>query len=436
MPLYDEITAALQDEQTVACVMESELEPTSGAGTPICPPTYAPDKSLGEKSPRFAVTAAGFIPAPDDTGWHHLLIRDGRETPRRACRVVVNSVGACAGINETGTYMQQHRLGLTLPAFVVTGTATGTVESAVAATKEKKKLTAQRVADVEASLAHQVNSWTLAHRTADSWLQYADGGNGRQIWADDDSDIKQVLLNISHERGDLVYGYAPNVAVYGAWLSSGTARRHAIPRAYTCEITGYGAVSLQRGATKLDPTGGTISDARSISTSDDGIGLTDKGGKKPAELGFGQVPASVTDRAFVCELILRKASISLRALDLFRYPDDVDGTKAFAAKRVYVLLAMAGHLLGGEDGFLRSGCDLVTVDERWGWRRHGSRTVVDMTVPSLTELAEALQQAVAAAEQVGLAFQEPVTVGFSAAQVGLIIDRVLKNATETVASAS
>ena len=191
-----------------------------------------------------------------------------------------------------------------------------------------------------------------------------------------------MLLNISHGRGDLVYSYAPNVAVFGAWLSSGSAHRHAIPRAYSCEITGFSATPVQRAATKLDPTGGSVKGARKIGTVQGGIALVDKGGREPSALGFGQVPAPVADRAVSCELILRQASISFRALDLFRYPEDPDGVKALAAKRVYVLLAMAGHVLGGQEGFLRSGCDLVTVEERWGWRRHGERMPKDIKVPS------------------------------------------------------
>jgi CRISPR-associated protein Csb1 len=431
MSLFDDVTNQLTDAAVTALIREGEMEPAQGAGAVVSPPTYAQPQGVTTKAPAYALSEHALIPARAVSGWHHEHAMLG-DQPRLGNRVVLNAVGACADNAESPLWTHQDQLGLTLPGFVLSGHQI-TTEQIEASIKRTKKTTPTPTARAQITEAIKIakSSWVLAHRYADSWLMYAQG-ESRQIW-DEGGDLKDILLSISHDRGDLVYRYATNAAIYGNWLSSGTAKRNAIPRAYSCEITGYGAHSVKRGATKLDPTGGTSNSGLQVTQDGDGIAVRQKG-KKPSEAGFGQVPNQPEGRGFTCELILRQASVSLRALERFRYPDDTDGQQALAARRVYVLLAMAGHLLAGQDGFLRSGCDLVTVEERWGWRRHGRRTPVEIEVPSLDEVSEALHVAVTAAAGQGLRFAEPITVAPSEAQLDLIVDRVLvesaKGATE------
>lgn len=428
MSLYDDVCAQIDNTAVVAVVMEEVLEPVKGRGTVIAPPTY----SGGEKGePNYAV-GEGAVPRPDGSGWYREVERTGDEI-RRAHRVVVNSLGACADAAETALYRQQSRLGITLPAFVVRGEASieqraAAVARAVARKSSAKEVAADLSEQIDRALDVRVSTWELAHRTSDAWLKFAkDPETGKQIWADADSAVKAILLNVAHEAGENVYSHAPNAAVFGNWLSSGTARRHAIPRAYSCEITGYGAVAVTRAATKLDRMGGAPESLR-VAWTKDGLALAPaRGGERPSKSGLGQVPSDPVARGFSCEVILRQASVSLKVLDRFSYPaGDGSRERAVAAKRVYTLLALAGHLLGEEDGFLRSECDLVCVEQRWGWRVHGEPAPVDMEVPTLEQVAEALQRAVAEAESVGLVFSEPILVDLSDAQIDLIVERVLK----------
>lgn len=446
MTLYEDVLARTSDPEIVAVVMEEVLEPTKGPNSVICPPTYSGGE---QRKPHFAVSE-GPVPRPDATGWY----REAERAPesgevRMASRVVVNALAACADRAETAIYRYQHELGLTLPAFVVCGHPTeAAIDAAISRSKQKAKVTADLREQIRRALDIDVSTWELAHRTADSWLQFAvDPVSGRQIWATTDGAIKKVLLAIGHEAGENVYAHAPNAAVYGAWLSSGTARRQAIPRAYSCEITGYGAKESVRAATKLDRMGGAPKSV-TLSSGRDGIAQAAKG-DPPAKLGFGQIPSDPAPRGFTCEVILSQASISLRALDRFRYaaPDDSETRDASeipdgaatdrehlatqrrqAATRVYTLLAMAGHLLAQRDGFLRSECDLVTVEQRWGWRRHGVRQPIPLPIPNLPEVADALQQAVADAAEVGLVFAKPCEVSLSEPQIDLVVERVVAEA--------
>lgn len=424
MSLFDELTEKLSGPSYVAVIMESELDPVQGAGAPVAPPTYAAPR--GETGSRIASTEDARIPVPGQDGWHHAWAsKDGE--PRLGTRVVLNSLAACAGDAETALWHGKERLGVALPGFVVSG-ASVTAERIADSVRRLKHETPTTTAlsQVARAVGFEVSTWELAHRTADSWLMYAQGESD-QIWAEG-GEIKDILLSISHGRGDLVYRVATNSGVFGSWLSAGTALRSPIPRSYACEITGFGAKPVNRGATKLDPTGGTTKKGAKILIRGDGIVVVDNSTKEAkglSDLGFGQVPGHPQIRAMTCEVILRQASISFKALDLFQFPDDPDGQKKLAAKRVFVLLAMAGHVMAGENGFLRSGCDLLTADERWGWRRHGRRTPENLPVPTRDELSAALGKAVAAATEVGLEFDEVRTVGLSDAELDLIVDRVL-----------
>lgn len=422
MTLYEQVVRWCLDEQISALIFEDQLEPAAGARTVISPPTYAKDQP--SDPPLFAFTEKAFVPTDDGSGWLHDFARNDDGTPRLGGQVVVNALASCAGQAELGLYRQQQRLQVSLPAFVVDGAFGGDRrDQMLEKVLTGKSVTATQYAQIKDALALRVSTWELAHRTADSWLQFADTGAG-QLWGDVDSELKHTLMNISHERGDLVYHHAPNVALFGAWLASGTARRHAIPRAYAREVTGFGARPVVRGATKLDPTGGASTESRVQATAD-GVKVAAKGGKRPSKLGFGQVPSTVEVRGFECEQIVSQGSLSLRALQRFTYPDDTDGQQAAAALVVYTLLAMAGHKLALADGFLRSGCDLVAVKQRWGWRRHGQRAVEDMEIPSLDDIAQALREAVDRAAAAGLEFAAPVTVGLSQVEMQLVVDRVV-----------
>lgn len=427
MSLFTDITTALENPRTTAVILQSELEPAGGPGAVLAPPTYAADTD-GPMA-KFAYTPAAPVPAADEAGWFHDVERTDQGEPRQAPRVVINSLAAEAGACETNLYHQQGRLGVALPAFVVGGDlgAPERVEAFLASSKTARELTSEFARDqLRDALTTVVSSWEMAHRQADAWIRYAEQ-DGNQLWKGEGG-TKQLIQSIGVKDGATTFRHSPNSAVYGAWLSSGTPVRQAIPRAYASEITGYGASPVYRSNTKLDAEGGASAVSRVQLKGGELATASGKGGKAPSNLGFGQVPGRNHVAGFTCERVLRQATISVKALRRFRYAGEQAEAHSLAATRVYVLLAMAGHLLSGEDLFLRSGCDLVDVADQWGWRRHGERRPLQMDVPTVDQVAAALHEALDAAAAVGLSFADPIQLSLSTPEMELIAERMAAEA--------
>lgn len=424
MLLLDTIKSCISDGSVSGLVIEVEYEPLNGPGSPVAPPTYAPKEKGGPA--QHAVTEGAFLPKPAEDGWHFDLQRDRDSNPRHASRVVLNSFQAQGGRAELATWQNQERLGVRLPAIVVDG------RSAAAVTEDIQ---------LSDALRHSFSTWELAHRQNDAWIKFATADGKSLVWQQDitaidgaagASQVKSLIAAASARRADLLYSYFPNSAVYGFWVSSGVAARHRLARAYSSEIVGYGALPIVSGATKLDPTGGAINTTGVTVNADNSLTIkqTSTAKTRPSLSGFGQIPAQPGTRAYACEFILEQASVSLQVLRSLRYPNE---EQALAATAVLTLLALAGHALAAEDGFLRSGCALVPVSERWGWRRRGQRIPDALAVPSITEIAEALRVAITEAEGAGLSFSEPITLQFSAPELEIISQRVASD-TKTLIS--
>jgi CRISPR-associated protein Csb1 len=411
--LFATVRDHLADPAVAAVVAETTWEPLNGPGAPVVPPTYARPSNDPSKAPNFAYSPEAFIPVPTGSGWHFNLARLADGTPRITPQIVINGVSAETGMSETSLWRNQDRLGIPLPGLILKGETSPDSDS----------FEARQLAD---ALSVIVSSWETAHRQADAWFRAATRDHEHQIWDEEapkeSRDIKDLIASANARNGDDLYRYFPNAAIYGFWTSSGTVSRHKLPRAYSSQIVGYGAHPVKSASTKLDPMGATPKDPI-LSRKNGVVKITDKGGKKPSEFGFGQIPTEVTTRGFVCELILQQSSISLEVLRTLEFSTE---ERALAGRTVLCLLAMAGRRLATENGFLRSSCALVAGEERWGWRRHHgqSRDPEPLEIRSTDELLEALREAVSAAEQVGLAFADPIELSFSDEEKKLVEKRV------------
>lgn len=419
MSLLDNIKSHIADGSVSGLVIEVEYEPLSGPTTPVAPPTYAPKEKGGPAQHSF--TPEAFVPKPAEDGWHNALQRDQDYTPRLAPRIVLNSVQAQAGRAELATWQQQERLGVQFPAIVVDG------RPAAEAAKDPQ------LAD---ALHRSFSTWELAHRQNDAWIKFATTDGKRLVWQQDiagisdtadASEVKSLIAMASAERADLLYRYFPNSAVYGFWISSGVAARHRLARAYSSEIVGFGAHRIMSGATKLDPTGGALNTTGVTVNADNSLTVkpTSSAKSRPSLAGFGQIPGQPGARTVECELILEQASVSLQVLRGLRYPTQ---EQALAATTVLTLLSLAGHALATEDSFFRSGCTLVPITEKWGWRHRGQRSPEALPVAPVPEIAEALRTAILEAERTGLSFAEPITLQFSAPELEIISQRVASDA--------
>lgn len=405
------------DPTVSGLLIETELEPIAGKATPVAPPTYAGAGTEDKKVPTHAFTPEAFVPAPDEHGWYAALQSDPQTgAPRLAPRVVYNSFAAESGRAETSLWNGQQRLGITLPAILVDGREAA---AKVAASNPRRR-------QLEEALDFALSTWQLAHRQNDAWLRYAVDDAQTQIWQQDENDpasLKHLITAAGAKRGDLLYRYFPNSAIYGFWLSSGVAARHKLPRAYSSEIIGYGARAVSSGATKLDATGGAPNSIGVERDASGGLTLAKKLTKqnRPSLSGFGLVPSTPLVRTYASELILQQSTLSLAVLRTIRFETEAQSR---AALTVLALLAATGHVLAGQDGFLRSSAALNPVEQRWGWRRQGVRHPELLATPSVDDLAAALREAIDDAEQLGLGFAPTITVRLSPVEQALIEQRV------------
>lgn len=393
-------------------VIETELMPLSGRSSAIAPPTYSRAEDDRRKEPNFAETAEAFVPAKDSVGWYREIRRDSKGSVL-ARRVLIDSIASQSGRAETALWNIQDDLGLRLPGITVTGAFKGSPAN---------ELDLQ-FAD---ALTTTISTWTAPHRQADAWVRFAESEEGRQVWQEDAADsVKRLITSTSAATGEHLYSYFPNSALYGYWLSSGTAARHKLPRAYSSEVVGYCAQPVRTGTTKLDAGGGASDKSRVVIGADGKLTVMEQGSKttgtKPSNAGFGQVPNMPVTTGYVCELILQQAHISLAILRSITFQEQ---RVKHSALTVLTLLGMLGHYLASRDGFFRSGCSLFTVEERWGWMRRGEPHPEQLDVGGFDELKDALLEAIQDAEALDLSFKAPIRLKFSNAEISLIQERV------------
>lgn len=416
--LKSNVMQHVKDPAVAGLTRETTYQPLGGASAAVSPPTYARPASDKSKTPLHAVSDNTFIPIRDDSGWFSAFRRDQDDGPVLGTRVVLDSVGAESGRAETCLWEAQDRLGIRLPALIVGG--------------DDAPVGASRDAQTAAALSVEVSTWQAAHRQNDAWMKFAETEAGTPVWQDEaPRSIKELITTTSARTGEQLYRNFPNSAIYGFWLSSGAAVRHKMPRAYSSEIVGYGAHGVKAGATKLDPVGGA-SDTSKVSFKDNALRFGDTKGKKPSEAGFGQVPRTVYVTQYVCELILQQAGISLSVLRSIHF---ADAEVKASALTTLTLLALTGHVLAEEDGFLRTGCALVPVEQRLGWVSRGHATPEELTIDSTDEVIEALHESVEETASLGLAFAEPIRLRYSGAEQDLIAERVRVEAAKAFTAA-
>ncbi|ACZ31887.1 hypothetical protein Xcel_2874 [Xylanimonas cellulosilytica DSM 15894] len=413
------LTDALADPQVAALVIESELEPVAGQGTVIQPPTYASaDRSAG---PTYAVYE-GFAPERDAQGWFSSSRRgpDGRAHSVPA--VVVDAVGSQANRSEEALWQARHTIG-GLPGIVVAGTNLS--DEAIAAILTAGKLPLDGVAEIRRLLEQaSISTWTASHRHVDAWFRYAqEDGADVAAWVRD-GELRHLIAGANSTRdATTAFTYFVNALVFGFWLSSGVVERNRQARIYSSEIVGYDARPASAGASKYERL--PVSNRLETADTADGFSSTPKAsvakGKQPSTRGFGMIPGSATPKGFVCEAILRRASVSFSALRAIRFGDD-GATKTQAAGAVLTSLALLGHHLSSLQTNLRSGCDLVTVETHVGLRRAGVRAPEEVSVPLATDtLTELVRLSLRQAADAGLEFAEPIQTTMSASEVRQVV---------------
>lgn len=352
-----------------------DLIPTSGRGTPIAPPTYISPQKNGPAE--FARAEKHPVPVSAAESDYFEFAKDPKTGALiLSPAVVVNSLGAEATRIESAIIENEKLLGVKLPGIFLDHKKSSDkllldiADKTIKNTKGKTQYTAELLAATLRDDLVQANSstWTTAHRHADTYIRHS-VIDGKQIWSDPASDVYKIIASASANRADLLFRYFPNSALLGFWLSSVAPRRHKLARSLSSIITGYDAHDVTYGATKGDVLGGITNLAlltRNPATLElqEGKSTNDH---KPSAVGLGQVPNTPTTKAFTCGSILRQSSISMTNLRHLVIPNDKNAS--YLVADVLAWLGIFGLLITEHEGFLRSGCDLVTARATSGFTR-------------------------------------------------------------------
>ena len=169
----------------------------------------------------------------------------------------MNSLGAEATRIETAIIENEDLLGVKLPGIFLDHEKTSDEKLLEVATKalKKRKDTAPYGERFLAEMLRndlrqaEASTWVTSRRHADAYIRHSEI-DGKQIWADRDSEVYRIITNASVDRADLLFRYFPNSALFGFWLSSVAPRRHKLARSLSSVMTGYDAHDIAYGATK------------------------------------------------------------------------------------------------------------------------------------------------------------------------------------------
>lgn len=203
------------------------------------------------------------------------------------------------------------------------------------------------------------------------------------------SDIGAAVLSSTPRNATNLFKYAPLTLLLGGWDSHGgdAGAGAKIARSVSCEIWGYDVLTSRHCTQRIDPLSITAdSEKHSVI---DGILQPDDKGKKPSELGHGDVPGSDAKGVFVDNIELSGA-ISLTRLNRYNFPDESDNIseeRDNAARTFLANLALYGIVQVMDHLDLRSGCELYTSERSFNQVSAGG-TMKEITPPSLEDLKD------------------------------------------------
>lgn len=272
----------------------------------------------------------------------------------------------------------------------------------------------------------KVTSLTAPHRIADAILRDSerDGVRFRQ------TEEGKKLDTVSPQNATALYELCPTALLFGIWDSTGPkgGLGAKFQRAFVSEIVGVNAVVGVKTSSRIDPL--QIRKQAMVLKTADGYRLAENekitGAISPSEVNHGNIPPDVDDKTggVTIDYAEQTAVLSLPALRRLHFP--VDGKRSSetdtAAQTVLAALALYAAALANERGFdLRSRC-LLWPETTAEWElldRPGFAP--QKLVFTATEALAILKEAVAAAEGYGLKWRtQPLTLTPSASLVALV----------------
>lgn len=350
--LYDRLAAAASLESEDGAIrIRATYEPGAGAGAKVSPPTYPrPPRDQRDEPPYLVEERLGPDGQPEK-----VVLLDSRQSQANRCEEEIERA-------ITGGELQIPHL---------------------------------RLAVTTNGHSFVITSLKAPHRSRDAYFRDSEL-DGTPF---DKTEEGQALAGTSAEDASALYRHSPADLVYGVWDSHRSRRLQTkFPRVYTSEVVGRGALVGSRAAGRYDMW---TSGARKVRGEDEDWVPDDKGSGKLSKVGLGAIPPTVVSAGGVTvRAIEREATLSFAGLARIRVGTGPEQRRA--ARAVLAALALLGDRLafGGPALFLRSGCDLVLMNEALTWVRRGGKE--DALELSISDAVELFRNAVERARQSGL----------------------------------
>jgi CRISPR-associated protein Csb1 len=238
-----------------------------------------------------------------------------------------------------------------------------------------------------------LSSLEAPHRYADAYLRDSLIGGV----AFDKSDVGAAILASTQEDASKLYEHDPGSLVYGAWNSHRKGKQARFPRVYESRIDGWDPQLGRRKAGRMDPLnlqGAVVGSGESWehqSVLEKASARKEKGGVRLSEIGHGNIAPSDAHGGVTINGATRTATLSFAALDRLGFgaaPDDAQ----VAARAALAAYAMLGDRLafGGGSLWLRSGCELLVIEEVVEWvGRGGTHARFELTSDEAVALFDA-----------------------------------------------
>lgn len=217
-----------------------------------------------------------------------------------------------------------------------------------------------------------LTSLEFPHRYADAYLRDSllDGVKF------DGTDLGRAMLAASLVDATALFANDPGSLVFGAWNSHRKGRQQKFPRVYASEVIGWDPQVGKRAAGRMDPLNlvGAAKPTTDGNWTYAAVGEKVKG-ERLSEIGHGNIAPNAQHGGVTITSGARSATVSLAALDRIGF-GAVSHEAAVAARAALAAYALVADRLafGGPSLWLRSGCELVLIEERLEWVNRGGGT--------------------------------------------------------------
>jgi CRISPR-associated protein Csb1 len=215
-----------------------------------------------------------------------------------------------------------------------------------------------------------LTSLELPHRYADAYLRDSEI-DGVKF---DNTPLGKAFQAASTENATVLFQHDPGSLVFGAWNSHRKGRQAKFPRIYASEIIGWDPVVGERKAGKMDPlnlTGRAKPEGEGWTFINDTENKV-KGEKRLSEIGHGNIAPNSAHGGVTITSAERFATLSFAALNRLGF-GEASTEASNAARALLASFALLADRLAfsGPSLWLRSGCDLLVVDEKIEWLSRG-----------------------------------------------------------------